>query len=139
MSFDHLKTVLGSIFGFGICVGLLALLGDQLFVPPPNAKMIVDSEKLTFASVPCVVLGLVEREQIANREDARNPGAPLRLKPYSEELPMWMINDLRQVTGDRWRRDEKCNTANGFDQRQSVWGRLLGTESRWTNDGEWRF
>jgi hypothetical protein len=113
--------------------------GDTYIFPPPHARMVIDEGQLTFASVPCVVSGALERELIKNRDEARDASKPLLLRPYADEVRMSEISARRNERNEHFRRDEKCAKASGFDQYVTGWQRILGFRSRWTEDGEWRW
>lgn len=116
-------------------IAILALLLVYRVEPPPDgARVIADSEKRTYASTSCVVYGQLERELIANRLAVADPAQILQLLPYASETT---IGELRRQGG--WRRDSACNYVAGFDQIVTVWNRLLGFRSRWSDDGEWRW
>jgi hypothetical protein len=116
-------------------VAIVALLCVYRVVPPPdNARVIADSEHLTFASTSCVIYGKLERELIVNREAINDPDRALELLPYANETT---VGDLRRQSV--WRRDSVCNYVLGFDQIVTAWNRLFGTRSRWSETGEWRW
>jgi hypothetical protein len=136
-SMQTIKRLGAQTFG---AIGLLALLAAGIYVstsriisPPGNAKIIVDDEKRTYASIPCVVYGDLEREVIENRGDAHDPSKALALKPYAKETT------LEKVRGLKMSRDEKCQDADGFDQHEHWYHRLFGRRSRWTKEGEWHW
>jgi len=122
-----------------LAFGALFAFADEVVQPPQNARMIVDDQKKTFASVPCVVLGKTERELLKNRQEARDRSKALHFQPYAEEVPMWQIDDRRVAHKEPYRRDAVCNDANGFDQVRSFWDRIFDRPLRWTSSGEWRF
>jgi hypothetical protein len=116
-------------------VAITALLCVYRVVPPPDeARVIADSEHLTYASTSCVIYGQLERELIANRQAVSDPDSALQLMPYANETT---IGELRRQ--GVWRRDSACNYVLGFDQIVTAWNRLLGTRSRWSATGEWRW
>ena len=117
---------------------LLAITGFFLsytIVPPPdNARVVVDGERLTYASTSCVLYNKLDRELIANRAEASDPSKPLQLLPYASDKS---FGDVR--ADSRLTRDAACDYVTGFDQIVTRWMRLTGYRSRWTEDGQWRW
>jgi hypothetical protein len=102
--------------------------------PPDNARVIVDEQRLTYASTPCVVYNKLDRELIANRTEIRDPSKPLQLFSYASEKT---IADIK--ADKKWTRDASCDYVTGFDQLVTRWMRLAGYRSRWTDEGQWRW
>lgn len=116
-------------------IAVAALLLIYRVMPPPDAaRVVVDTERRTFASTPCVIEGHLDRELIANRAAAHDPAAPLQLLPYAHDTTM---GELRRQGG--WRRDAACHAAAGFDQIVTAWNHLVGFRERWSEDGQWRW
>lgn len=130
---DERTLALAVLIFAAIAVAALLLL-YRVEPPPDSAAVVADTERRTFASTPCVIYGRLDRELIANREAAFDPRASLRLLPYAETAT---IGALRRQGG--WRRDPVCNAAAGFDQIVTVWNHLVGSRSRWREDGQWRW
>lgn len=102
--------------------------------PPDNARVVVDEQRQTYASTPCVLFNKLDRELIANRREISDPSKPLQLLSFANEKTM------SEVRADpKWTRDKACNYATGFDQIVTVWMRLVGYRSRWSDDGQWRW
>ena len=102
--------------------------------PPDNARVVTDEQRQTYASTPCVIFNKLDRELIANRGEITDPSKPLQLLAFANEKTM------RDVRADpKWTRDKACNYATGFDQIVTVWMRLIGYRSRWSDDGHWRW
>src|SRR5262249_22777544 len=121
---------LGGIVFVGLAVYLLV---DRTRLPPKNAHIIVDTERQTYASIPCVVQGHTDRELIKNPADAQQPDALLILQPYAQEA---RLKDMKE-RGETWHRDKRCNEARGFDYVEPFWRRLFRLQGRWTPEGEW--
>jgi hypothetical protein len=123
----------------GAClVALLAaaaiLLSYKIVPPPDNARVVVDEQRLTYASTPCVVYNKLDRELISNRSEINDPSKPLQLFSYASE------KTFGEVKADRkWTRDVTCDYVTGFDQIVTRWMRLVGYRSRWTDEGQWRW
>jgi hypothetical protein len=100
---------------------------------PEWAKLIIDEELGTYASIPCVVNGTLERDLVKNPNDARDPWKPLVLQDYANETTAGAIR------GKGFRPDEKCRDATGFLQELGLLGLFFDLESRWTPEGEWRW
>ncbi|CAN5455021.1 hypothetical protein BH10PSE11_BH10PSE11_19840 [soil metagenome] len=122
-------------------VGVAALIAAGAFLfsykiepPPDNARVIADEQRLSYASTPCVVFNKIDRELIANREQITDPSKPLQLFSYASEKT---IADIK--TDKKWTRDKACDYVTGFDQIVTVWMRLIGYRSRWTDEGQWRW
>ncbi|MGD9836473.1 MAG: hypothetical protein AB7F72_00835 [Afipia sp.] len=110
------------------------LLSYKVEPPPDNARVVVDEQRLTYASTPCVVFNKLDRELIANRSEVNDPAKPLQLFSYASEKT---IADIK--ADGKWSRDAACNYITGFDQIITRWMRLTGYRSRWTADGQWRW
>jgi len=102
--------------------------------PPDNARVIVDEQRLTYASTPCVVFNKLDREMIANRTEVSDPSKPLQLFSYASEKTIADVKADKKLS-----RDTACDYITGFDQIVTVWMRLIGYRSRWTDDGQWRW
>lgn len=122
----------------GVLLSLVAVAA-MLFLytvepPPDNARVVVDEQQQTYASTPCVLFNKLERELIANRKEISDPSKPLQLLSFANEKTMGEVR-----ADPRWARDKTCNYATGFDQIVTVWMRLVGYRSRWSDDGQWRW
>jgi len=116
-------------------IAAAAILFSYKVEPPPdNARVIVDEQRLTYASTPCVVYNKLDRELIANRTEIRDPSKPLQLFSYASEKT---IADIK--ADKKWTRDASCDYVTGFDQLVTRWMRLAGYRSRWTDEGQWRW
>lgn len=121
--------------GFAVLIAAGAFLFSYKIEPPPdNARVIADEQRLTYASTPCVVFNKIDRELIANREQVSDPSKPLQLFSYASEKT---IADIK--ADKKWTRDKACDYVTGFDQIVTVWMRLIGHRSRWTDEGQWRW
>ncbi len=115
-------------------VGVAAILLSYRILPPPdNAMVIVDEERKTYASSPCVLFNHLDRELITNRAEIADQTKPLELQTYANERKISDVND------GSWARDTACNFAAGFDQIVTTWMQLTGYRSRWAEDGQWRW
>lgn len=126
---------------FIICAVLIALVAVAAILllytieqPPDNAPVVTDEQRQTYASTPCVIFNHLDRELIANRSEISDASKPLQLLPFANEKTM---RDIR--ANPKWTRDKSCNYATGFDQIVTVWMRLVGYRSRWSDDGQWRW
>ena len=118
-----------------VLIAILAILLSYRVEPPPdNARVVVDEQRMTYASTPCVVFNKLDRELIANRSEANDPAKPLQLFSYASEKT---IADIK--ADGKWSRDAACDYVTGFDQIITRWMRLSGYRSRWTADGQWRW
>ena len=126
--------VLGSVLLVALIAAAAILLSYKIVPPPDNARVVTDEERLTYASTPCVVFNKLDRELIANRAEVSDPSKPLQLFSYASEKT---IADVKADT--KWERDKACDYIIGFDQIVTVWMRLIGYRSRWTDDGQWRW
>ncbi|MBQ8104628.1 MAG: hypothetical protein IJ127_17310 [Afipia sp.] len=121
-----------------VLVALLAaaaiLMSYKIEPPPDNAKVIVDEQRMTYASTPCVVFNTLDRELIANRAEISDSSKPLQLYSYASEKTFADVRD-----DAKWKRDKACDYVTGFDQIVTRWMRLAGHRSRWTADGQWRW
>jgi len=116
-------------------IGALLMFGIKITRSAPiDAPLIVDSERKTYASVPCVLNGTLDRELIKNRRDVNAPTKPLVLMDYAEESTIGEVRRLKS-----WHPDVTCRNAAGFTQTISLAGSLLGWERRWTRKGQWRW
>jgi hypothetical protein len=126
--------VLGSVLLVALIAAAAILLSYKIVPPPDNARVVTDEERLTYASTPCVVFNKLDRELIANRAEVSDPSKPLQLFSYASEKT---IADVKADT--KWVRDKACDYIIGFDQIVTVWMRLIGYRSRWTDGGQWRW
>jgi hypothetical protein len=126
--------VLSSVLLVALIAAAAILLSYRIEPPPDNARVVADEERLTYASTPCVVFNKLDRELIANRAEVSDPSKPLQLFSYASEKT---IADVR--ADKKWSRDTACDYITGFDQIVTVWMRLIGYRSRWTDDGQWRW
>lgn len=110
------------------------LLTYRVVAPPDNASVVTDDERGTFASTPCVLANHIERELIANRSEVADPAKPLQLLGYANERTFGEVR-----SNARWTRDAQCNYVTGFDQIVTLWMRMVGYRSRWSDDGQWRW
>ena len=110
------------------------LLSYKVVPPPDNARVVVDEQRRTYASTPCVVFNKLDRELIANRSEVSDPAKPLQLFSYASEKT---IADIK--ADGKWSRDAACDYVTGFDQIVTRWMRLTGYRLRWTDDGQWRW
>lgn len=121
--------------GFAALIAAGAFLFSyKIEAPPDNARVIADEQRLTYASTPCVVFNKIDREVIANRAQIGDPSKPLQLFSYANEKT---IADIKADA--KWKRDATCDYITGFDQIVTVWMRLIGYKSRWTDQGQWRW
>lgn len=131
------RTIWLTLAGVGLAVLIAAgafLFSYKIEPPPDNARVIVDEQRLSYASTPCVVFNKIDRELIANREQITDPSKPLQLFSYASE------KTIADVKADKkWSRDKACDYVTGFDQIITVWMRLIGYRSRWTDEGQWRW
>jgi len=111
----------------------LGSLGSTLRTAPDNAGVIVDMDEGVYASIPCVLVGTIDRELIKNRDDVSEPDAPLILSDYAE------TGTIGEARAKRWRPDVRCRNSDGFMRTVSLPDRVLGYQSRWTPGGEWRW
>ena len=123
----------------GACLAALlaavAFLLSYTIVPPPdNARVVVDEQRHTYASTPCVLYNKLDRELIANRAEASDPAKPLQLLPFASEKVFAEVKADTALS-----RDTACDYVTGFDQIVTRWMRLVGYRSRWTEDGQWRW
>jgi hypothetical protein len=123
----------------GVClVALLAaaaiLLSYKIVPPPDNARVIVDEQRRTYASTPCVVYNKLDRDVISNRAEINDPSKPLQLFSYASEKTFGDVKADTKLT-----RDTSCDYVTGFDQIVTRWMRLVGYRSRWTDEGQWRW
>jgi hypothetical protein len=123
----------------GVClVALLAaaaiLLSYKIVQPPDNARVIVDEQRRTYASTPCVVYNKLDRDVISNRAEINDPSKPLQLFSYASEKTFGDVKADTKLT-----RDTSCDYVTGFDQIVTRWMRLVGYRSRWTDEGQWRW
>ena len=110
------------------------LFSYKIEPPPDNARVIVDEDRLTYASTPCVVYNKLDREVIANRSEIKDPSKPLQLFPYASEKTFGDVKANPKLS-----RDTACDYVTGFDQIVTRWMRLIGYRSRWTDQGQWRW
>lgn len=127
------------VIAAGVAVAALlavmaALLSYKVVEPPDTARVVADGERHTYASTPCVLFNKLDRELIANRSEISDPSKPLQLLAFANER---MMGEIR--TDPTWTRDTACNYATGFDQIVTLWMRLVGYRSRWSEDGQWRW
>jgi len=137
--FGGLAKIVGGFLLFVVVLGGGAwLFGTHMVSTPDNARVLIDLEQHSYASIPCVVRGTIERELIKNRTDAWNPKTPLVLMDNAEA---GTIAEIRrgQQRGEKWQPDRRCRDANGFMQTISLTDRIFGYRSRWTAEGEWRW
>jgi hypothetical protein len=121
--------------GLAILLAAAAFLLSYTIVPPPdNARVVVDEERHTYASTPCVLYNKLDRELIANRTEASDPSKPLQLLPHVSDKAFGEVRADTALT-----RDTACDYVTGFDQIVTRWMRLVGYRSRWTEDGQWRW
>jgi hypothetical protein len=100
---------------------------------PDRAKLIIDRENGTYASIPCVIHNTLERPLIKNPEEVDNVERALVLQDYAD------MTTAGEIRGKSLRPDSKCRAANGFGQDVGLWGLIFKQESRWTPEGEWRW
>ncbi|MCJ2093717.1 MULTISPECIES: hypothetical protein [unclassified Methylobacterium] len=132
-----LGSILALVFGVATCFVIYSLIAGELAtLPPDNAKLILDTERHTYASIPCAVRGQTDRELIVDRAALANPDSFLELPSFANEGTMGQIREEKR-SGVLWKRDTTCEANGGFDVR---W-RLYQTEPkpRWTLDGDWRW
>ena len=120
--------------GFFLIAAAAVLLSYQVKPPPDYVKVIADGEKLTYASTPCILFNMLDREQVANRAEISDPSKEIQLLPFANEQTM---ADMR--ADKKWHRDKTCNAAIGYDQLVTMWMRIFGYRSRWDNEGVWRW
>lgn len=102
---------------------------------PPSAAVYVDGFGY-YASPPCVLRGKTENRYTAivgtmsETESVLRPLAGVQRAPISEVVRRF---------GSYARPDKSCTDAGGFSQRLTIWQALIGTNSRWTEDGTWRW
>jgi hypothetical protein len=121
----------------GLLGAVLFFLADRIDMMPENARVIVDYGTQTYASVPCVVHGNLEREAISNRADAADPSKDLQLLDETHATVIGQVRGWNSVFPSSWKPDKKCSAADGFTQIITFWNRVFGYRSRWTADGEW--
>jgi hypothetical protein len=126
--------VLSGVVLVALIAATAILLSYKIEPPPDHARVIADEQRLTYASTPCVVFNKLNREMIANRAEIGDPSKPLQLFSYASEKT---IADIK--ADGKWSRDTACDYITGFDQIVTVWMRLTGYRSRWTDDGQWRW
>lgn len=117
-----------------LVVGIAVLLSYEILPPPGNAPVVVDQERLTYASTPCVMFNTIDRELVGNRAEIEDPTKEIQLLSYADERKIADVN-----ADPKWKRDTTCNLAVGFDQIVTRWMRLRGYRSRWAEDGHWRW
>lgn len=123
--------------GAGLAAWMAAsaiLLSYKIQPPPGNARVVVDEERRTYASTPCVLFNRLDRELIANRKEIGDASNPVQLLAFANERTIGEIG-----ADGTWRRDTACNYATGFDQIVTTWMRVAGYRSRWSDDGQWRW
>lgn len=126
--------ILTGVLLAGLLAAAAILFSYKVEPPPDNARVIVDEQRLTYASTPCVVYNKLDRELIVNRTEIRDPSKPLQLFSYANEKT---IADIK--ADKKWTRDTSCDYVTGFDQLVTRWMRLVGYRSRWTDEGQWRW
>ena len=128
---------MGNAITGAVLVGVLVLLAlfglKTIEFAPDNAAVIIDEERQTYASPPCVIQGYVDRELIKNREDASTPDIGLHLMDYAETSQMFIMREIG------WKPDAKCRKADGLTQTTTLFQSIFGYTSRWTPQGEWRW
>lgn len=130
-------SVLASLVGFAICLAAYGLIaGEFATFPPDNAKLILDTEQHTYASIPCVIRGQTDRELIADRSALANSDSPLELASFADEGTMGQVR-AEGRNGTLWKRDPTCEAAKGFDVRWHFY--QSEPKPRWTPDGNWRW
>src|ERR1700722_1506647 len=92
---------------------VVVVLSDHFIVPPDNAEVYIDVDNLTYASPPCAVGGRTDREFFWTD--------PLDEPSRESTLQSFVISGtMAEVRQDRrYHRDETCNKAGGFEQRES--------------------
>jgi len=132
-----LGSVLASIVGFVICFGIYGLLSSKLTTyPPDNDKLILDTERHTYASVPCAIRGQTDRDLIVDRAALANPNSFLELPSSADEGTMGQVREERR-SGVLWKRDTTCEANGGFDVRWQLYQRE--PKPPWTPNGDWRW
>jgi len=109
------------------------IAGKHILAAPDSARIVVDVEQYTYASPPCAVTGKTERDLILH-EAPRQP----TFRAFAVVKTMGEVREDQKKDG-RWRADRKCLDADGFVQEQTIWARIFGQASRWTDDGKWRW
>lgn len=128
---------LASLVGLAICLAAYGLIaGEFANFPPDNAKLILDAERHTYASIPCVIRGQTDRELMADRSTLANPESLLELLSFADEGTMGQVR-TEGHKGAPWKRDPTCEAAGGFDVRWHVY--QAEPKPRWTPDGDWRW
>ena len=122
------SVVFAGLFLFGSHLGQTA---------PDHAAAILDLDRQTYASPPCIINGDIEQELIKNRKDVHDATASLVLEDYASLSTMGEARARRKDRG--WRVDERCSHADGFTQTINGFQWLIGYESRWTRQGDWRW
>lgn len=126
--------ILTAVVLAALLAAVAILFSYRIEPPPDNARVVVDEQRLTYASTPCVIYNKLDRELISNRGEVNDPGKPLQLFSYASE------KTIAEIKADKkWVRDAACDYVTGFDQIVTRWMRLVGYRSRWTDDGQWRW
>lgn len=112
------------------------LAGDFATSPPDNAKLILDTQRRTYASIPCAIRGQTERDLIVDRAALADPDRLLELPPFADEGTMGQVRTEGRA-GTPWKRDPTCEGAGGFDVRWRFY--QSEPKPRWTPDGNWRW
>jgi hypothetical protein len=132
-----LPRAVGVIVGLVVLVLLTFMFGKQTLMAPDNAGVVIGTERHSYASIPCVIHGDIDREVITNRSEVPEITKPLHLLEFAETSTLAHANELKGQDR-KWHPDHRCVKANGFAQITSLGDRLFG-RSRWTPTGEWRW
>jgi hypothetical protein len=62
-----LRKAVGVIVGLVVLVLLTFMFGKQTQMAPDNAGVVIDTERHSYASIPCVIQGDLAREVVTNR------------------------------------------------------------------------
>lgn len=123
--------------GMAICIVVYGLIaGEFATFPPDNAKLILDTERHTYASIPCVIRGHTERDLIADRSALANPDSLLTMPSFADEGTMGQVRTEGR-RGIPWKQDPTCEANGGFNVRWRFY--QSEPKPRWTPDGDWRW
>ena len=120
---------------------------------PDHARIVIDEERRTYASIPCAIRGETERDMIARRDalpllsyhsDLLRCKIPQKLADFiAPEKPHDYAFDTtagavraRSKIEDGWRPDAKCRDGSGFQERLGLFGPFR-SPTRWMADGHW--
>lgn len=130
-------SALVSLVGLAICLAAYGLIAGEFATRPSDkAKLIPDTERHTYASIPCVIRGQADRELIVDRSALANPDSLLEPTSFAEEGTIGQVRTEGR-SGTPWKRDPTSEAAGGFEVPWHA--HQSEPKPRWTPDGDRRW